>query len=247
MHFSSTGNCYYGAKCHYAHGQKDIRFPGTAHPLYKTSICKNEQTERGCPFGARCMFIHRSDPQYALVTDKYSRPTGAQQQLQQQQLHLVPRHPRAQHGHYLIHQQHPESQLLPSEQTHPDPRLQPTHNQHPSSKRTDPSLLDVNDIPTILAAATGGPAMVTTSRSGVDPLSLAIENLSLDGEDPPRSPRVNITERKTAAASFWGESSPRASSAWTPRSPQYDVGRGHPSSRGPSVDGAREHLKSVLI
>ena len=74
IHYSSTGTCYYGAKCHYAHGREDIRVPGSAHPRYKTSLCKNELGDRKCQFGDRCMFIHRCDPQYHALKSLAERP-----------------------------------------------------------------------------------------------------------------------------------------------------------------------------
>ena len=77
IHYSSTGTCYYGAKCHYAHGREDIRVPGSAHPRYKTSLCKNELGNRACQFGDRCMFIHRNDPQYRALKSLAERPDRA--------------------------------------------------------------------------------------------------------------------------------------------------------------------------
>lgn len=72
IHFAETRTCFYGAKCHYAHGRGELRIaPGRngdsppVHPRHKTTLCKNQFLYSSCQFGARCMFIHREDPEYA--------------------------------------------------------------------------------------------------------------------------------------------------------------------------------------
>lgn len=59
--YSQTGGfCKYGAKCQFAHGDRERR-PVRRHPRYKTKLCRNYVTTGQCPYGSRCRFIHASD------------------------------------------------------------------------------------------------------------------------------------------------------------------------------------------
>ncbi len=59
--YSQTGGfCKYGAKCQFAHGDRERR-PVRRHPRYKTKLCRNYVTTGQCPYGGRCRFIHASD------------------------------------------------------------------------------------------------------------------------------------------------------------------------------------------
>merc|ERR1719262_1941134 len=68
VHFMTTGKCFYGAKCHFAHGGHELRrtadSPPLIHPRHKTTLCQNELRHGKCKFGKGCMFIHREDPEY---------------------------------------------------------------------------------------------------------------------------------------------------------------------------------------
>lgn len=59
--YSQTGGfCKYGAKCQFAHGDRERR-PVRRHPRYKTKLCRNFVTTGHCPYGSRCRFIHAND------------------------------------------------------------------------------------------------------------------------------------------------------------------------------------------
>lgn len=55
--FQEHGNCKYGTKCQFAHGENELR--GLyRHPKYKTQACRTFYQFGYCPYGARCHFIH---------------------------------------------------------------------------------------------------------------------------------------------------------------------------------------------
>ncbi|KAF7219042.1 mRNA decay activator protein ZFP36 [Nothobranchius furzeri] len=55
--FQETGNCKYGNKCQFAHGEAELR--GLyRHPKYKTEPCRTFYNFGYCPYGSRCHFIH---------------------------------------------------------------------------------------------------------------------------------------------------------------------------------------------
>lgn len=56
-HFMDTGNCRYGTKCQFAHGETELRGV-LRHPKYKTTLCKVFASEGACSYGDRCRFIH---------------------------------------------------------------------------------------------------------------------------------------------------------------------------------------------
>jgi len=70
-YFMTTGKCHYGAKCHFAHGQHELRRSEDAgpliHPRHKTTLCQNELRHGVCKFGKVCMFIHKEDPEYKML------------------------------------------------------------------------------------------------------------------------------------------------------------------------------------
>jgi len=73
-HFMATGNCYFGAKCHFAHGEDQLRrtanSPPLIHPRHKTTLCQNELRNGTCKFGKGCIFIHKDDPEYISLRTK---------------------------------------------------------------------------------------------------------------------------------------------------------------------------------
>lgn len=73
-HFMTTGKCYYGAKCHFAHGEHQLRRTADAapliHPRHKTTLCQNELRHGTCKFGKACIFIHKDDPEYNSLRTK---------------------------------------------------------------------------------------------------------------------------------------------------------------------------------
>ena len=58
--FEESGNCRYGDKCQFAHGQDEIRLTNR-HPKYKTQMCRTFHSFGFCPYGPRCHFIHNED------------------------------------------------------------------------------------------------------------------------------------------------------------------------------------------
>ncbi|RUS14542.1 hypothetical protein BC937DRAFT_93660 [Endogone sp. FLAS-F59071] len=58
--WEEKGECRYGRKCQYAHGEAELR-PVYRHKKYKTQICRTFWETGTCPYGVRCTFIHRDD------------------------------------------------------------------------------------------------------------------------------------------------------------------------------------------
>ncbi|CDW86841.1 zinc finger protein [Stylonychia lemnae] len=58
------GNCIFGDRCSFAHGQRQLQTKIDLPSKYKTRMCKKFQEELYCPYGIRCQFIH-SIPQKA--------------------------------------------------------------------------------------------------------------------------------------------------------------------------------------
>ncbi|KAI8071286.1 hypothetical protein BC940DRAFT_228730, partial [Gongronella butleri] len=55
--YTETGNCRYGGKCRFAHGEGELR-KVQRHPKYKTEQCRAYSTMGTCQYGTRCTFIH---------------------------------------------------------------------------------------------------------------------------------------------------------------------------------------------
>lgn len=68
-----TGQCRYGNRCQFAHGEHEMR-DVLRHPKYKTEICRTFHTTGTCSYGKRCRFVHHPnemrvvDGQDALLT-----------------------------------------------------------------------------------------------------------------------------------------------------------------------------------
>lgn len=60
-HFTESGNCRYGSKCQFAHGEEELRGV-LRHPKYKTTRCKAFVSTGKCMYGSRCRFIHARHP-----------------------------------------------------------------------------------------------------------------------------------------------------------------------------------------
>ena len=55
--FQESGQCKYGDKCQFAHGQHELRNT-MRHPRYKTELCRTFHAQGYCPYGPRCHFVH---------------------------------------------------------------------------------------------------------------------------------------------------------------------------------------------
>ena len=55
--FQESGQCKYGDKCQFAHGQHELRNM-MRHPRYKTELCRTFHAQGYCPYGPRCHFVH---------------------------------------------------------------------------------------------------------------------------------------------------------------------------------------------
>ncbi|KAI8145639.1 hypothetical protein BJV82DRAFT_491206, partial [Fennellomyces sp. T-0311] len=55
--WTELGQCRYGKKCRYAHGDAELRVV-PRHSRYKTQICRAYHVDGACPYGVRCTFIH---------------------------------------------------------------------------------------------------------------------------------------------------------------------------------------------
>lgn len=55
--FKETGECKYGEKCQFAHGENELRNV-QRHPKYKTEYCRTFYGVGLCPYGSRCHFLH---------------------------------------------------------------------------------------------------------------------------------------------------------------------------------------------
>lgn len=55
--FKETGECKYGEKCQFAHGEHELRTV-QRHPKYKTEYCRTFYGVGLCPYGSRCHFVH---------------------------------------------------------------------------------------------------------------------------------------------------------------------------------------------
>merc|ERR1712025_1350698 len=80
-HFMTTGTCFYGAKCHFAHGKHELRRNETSeplvHPRHKTTMCQNELRYGVCKFGKGCNFIHKEDPEYQALQQSEPETWGS--------------------------------------------------------------------------------------------------------------------------------------------------------------------------
>jgi hypothetical protein len=55
--FMETGYCLFNKKCHFAHGENELR-PKTIRIKYKTKICKLFIENEKCPFDKQCFYAH---------------------------------------------------------------------------------------------------------------------------------------------------------------------------------------------
>ncbi|KAI7899344.1 uncharacterized protein BX663DRAFT_521380 [Cokeromyces recurvatus] len=55
--WQEIGECRYGKKCRFAHGQEELRCV-KRHVRYKTQICRTFHSTGTCLYGVRCTFIH---------------------------------------------------------------------------------------------------------------------------------------------------------------------------------------------
>jgi len=59
--FTQSGECNYGVRCQYAHGQEELRVVAP-HPKFKTQMCNKYNSATGCQYGDKCHFRHPNDP-----------------------------------------------------------------------------------------------------------------------------------------------------------------------------------------
>ncbi|CAO3646497.1 unnamed protein product [Cunninghamella echinulata] len=55
--WAELGNCRYGTKCRYAHGEMELRMI-PRHNRYKTQVCRAYHLDGTCSYGNRCTYIH---------------------------------------------------------------------------------------------------------------------------------------------------------------------------------------------
>jgi len=56
--YKETGECQFGKRCWYAHGNSEIR-SRPRNRNYKTQLCYNYHTRnKVCHFGSKCQYIH---------------------------------------------------------------------------------------------------------------------------------------------------------------------------------------------
>ncbi|SAM06121.1 hypothetical protein [Absidia glauca] len=74
--WAELGECRYGKKCCYAHGDSELR-QTRKHHRYKTEICRSYHGEGTCPYGIRCNYIH--DDHHSNETATWALPTRQMQ------------------------------------------------------------------------------------------------------------------------------------------------------------------------
>ncbi|KAG9016480.1 hypothetical protein FRB93_010729 [Tulasnella sp. JGI-2019a] len=73
--FEEKGECRYGDKCQFAHGEAEQRRVDR-HPKYKTEICRTFWVSGSCPYGKRCCFIHTELPTNATANGNGTQENG---------------------------------------------------------------------------------------------------------------------------------------------------------------------------
>ncbi|KAG8864858.1 hypothetical protein FRB96_003444 [Tulasnella sp. 330] len=73
--FEEKGECRYGDKCQFAHGEAEQRRVDR-HPKYKTEICRTFWVSGSCPYGKRCCFIHTELPTNATANGNGPQENG---------------------------------------------------------------------------------------------------------------------------------------------------------------------------
>ena len=53
-----TGQCRYGNKCQFAHGNVEVICKEPSNTKYKSKLCKQFHEKFFCPYGRRCLFKH---------------------------------------------------------------------------------------------------------------------------------------------------------------------------------------------
>jgi len=129
-HFEQDGECKFGNKCSFAHGEAELQRkaqpkPAARDPLYKTVLCKHFEQDGECKFGNKCSFAHGEtelqrkaqpkaatrDPLYKTVLCKHFEQDGeckfgnkcsfAHGETELQRVHRVHRPSKCTMGDYL--------------------------------------------------------------------------------------------------------------------------------------------------
>jgi len=69
--WKETGQCRYGQKCQFAHGEHEMRLI-MRHPKYKTESCKTYAAFGSCPYKERCRFLHPEDSSLSRLSSSAS-------------------------------------------------------------------------------------------------------------------------------------------------------------------------------
>uniref|UniRef100_A0A8C6T6W6 mRNA decay activator protein ZFP36 n=1 Tax=Neogobius melanostomus TaxID=47308 RepID=A0A8C6T6W6_9GOBI len=74
--FERDGFCGYGAKCQFAHSNRELRSP-SRNSKYKTEPCRAFHIIGYCPYGTRCQYVHRASADNGASSPSSSRASNA--------------------------------------------------------------------------------------------------------------------------------------------------------------------------
>jgi hypothetical protein len=79
--FGAKGNCKYGDKCTFAHGEHELRGKPANNNRYKTKKCKQFHTNGHCSFGSRCQYLHTNACEPDELAHKWSEIEASMRQI----------------------------------------------------------------------------------------------------------------------------------------------------------------------
>merc|ERR1712048_1525656 len=196
-YFMTMGKCYYGAKCHFAHGEHELRRSEDAgpliHPRHKTTLCQNELRHGVCKFGKFCIFIHKEDPEYEMLK---------KQMRNHQSLCSFPE---------------PKRTSDPVEPTTNEQSAQPKSlRSFPEPKRTSDPVEPTTNEQSVQPKSILSGLFV--------PIKKVFQEIKEPTSFIPGTP---LTDRKASAASVWGDRRASAASVWGALSPRVAVWEKH--------------------